>query len=322
MCKFHQVISDCGVLTLDGGIATELESLGHSLDSELWSARLLQDAPDDVARVHRDYLNAGADIITSLSYQATVGGFMRIGCSEPQAKDLIQASVRLAKSAIEERAGNQSETSASSSRPKPMVAASVGSYGAYLAGGEEYVGNYGVTISELVGFHETRWGLLAEAGPDVMLCETIPSFCELNAIIQVAENWQDSRSREAGCLPVIVSFSCRDSGHIADGTPIEECAKRIEDSHLDGMGVNCLPPSWVDDLIERIRTSLSKSLMVYPNSGERYDALTKRWTGHRDALDFELSTGRWIALGASIVGGCCRTTPQSIRAISRVCREH
>lgn len=316
MNKFRQAISDLDVLVLDGGIATELEKLGHSLDDALWSARLLDDAPEDVMAVHRQYLQAGADIITTLSYQATVEGFVRTGCSEDSAEELIRSSVRLAKSAITSHLDLEG---GSPSRCETIVAASVGSYGAFLAGGEEYTGDYSVSQAELVAFHKKRWDLLAGTEPDLMLCETIPSYPELEAIIEVTESSRNSMPGDSHALPVIVSFSCTDGGHIADGTPIEKCARRIETSLLDGMGVNCVPPSWTDDLIQRMREELTKSVLVYPNSGEQFDAQSKQWVGHSDPVDFEKSAERWVALGASIIGGCCRTTPATVQSIARAC---
>jgi homocysteine S-methyltransferase len=293
------------ILILDGGQATQLEARGHDLGDKLWSARLLLDSPHEITAVHREYLEAGADCITTLSYQATVAGFMAAGVDEDRAKEFLRHSVRIAKAARDEF---WSAAQQAAGRRRPLVAASVGPYGAYLANGAEYTGEYGLSKLELMEFHRERWQLLAEECPDVMLCETIPSLEEAEALAELAQ--------QTPALPTWISFSCRDAQHICNGLAIHECAKKLNSCDaIEAIGVNCTAPGFVAGLIKQVRLASDKKIVVFPNSGESFDARTKRWTGEKDASQFASSARLWRDCGATIIGGCCRTTPSHIRAI-------
>lgn len=291
------------ILILDGGLATELEARGHDLNNGLWSAKLLLESPDEIRAVHLAYLNAGADCITSASYQATLAGFVQAGIGLGQAEQLIRSSVWIARTARDEFW----TTATHENRIRPFVAASVGPYGAYLGNGAEYTGDYGIANAQLLEFHRRRWQLLSEERPDIMLCETIPSLVEATALVELAESSQ---------LPTWMSFSCRDERSISDGTPINECAQ-ITDAcdQIEAIGVNCTAPRFVAGLIDQIHSVTDKRILVFPNSGESFDAQRKCWTGESDVKEFVAYTGQWRKAGASIIGGCCRTTPKHIRAI-------
>jgi len=159
------------VLVIDGALATELERRGCDLKDSLWSAKILLEQPEKIKQVHYDYFKAGADCAITASYQATIPGFAKRGLTEAEAIDLMKKSVALAKEARDEFWTDEANRT---DRAKPFVAASVGPYGAYLANGEEYVGNYGLTEQELMDFHRPRMKALVEAGTDILACETLP----------------------------------------------------------------------------------------------------------------------------------------------------
>ena len=291
------------VIVLDGAFATELEARGFSVNDALWSAKALFERPDLVREVHLDYLRAGADVVTSASYQATVEGFMKRGFSKEEAAALIQKSIQLAQEArdlyLAEREGNGRV---------PFVAASVGPYGAYLADGSEYRGDYGIDEDVLVAFHAERLALLAKAKPDLLACETIPSLVEARAIVRALRQ-EDIR------IPAWFSFSCRNGAEISDGTRIAECARFLNNvSEASAIGLNCTAPQYVESLIGEIRRETTKPIVVYPNSGETYDASDKSW--HGAAEDFGTIARRWRTAGARLIGGCCRTTPREIADIA------
>jgi homocysteine S-methyltransferase len=267
------------VTILDGGLATELEARGFDLSDALWSARLLRDDPGAIRAVHRAYVEAGADCVITASYQATL---------ESLGEGALRLSVKLARDA-----------------KARIVAASVGPYGAARADGSEYTGLYDLKEGGLGGWHAPRFRVLDDAGADLLACETIPSFAEARALAGLL-----------GRTPAWFSFSCKDGERICDGTPIEECAR-----HLDGfdkvmaIGVNCTPPRFVESLVKRIRAVTRKEIVVYPNSGERWDATLRRWTGTRDPGEFAEMAVQWRDAGATMIGGCCRTGPEHIRAL-------
>lgn len=296
-----------GVMVLDGGLATELEARGGDLKDDLWSAKLLTEAPGLIRQVHWDYLAAGADCIVSASYQATVEGFAKRGRSEGEAVELLRDSVRLAReardafwSAPEHRAG----------RLRPLVAASIGPYGAAQADGSEYTGRYGLDEEGLVAFHRRRFEVLARSGADLLACETIPSRVEARALVRLLRESPEAWSW--------LSFSCRDGTHLSDGDEFAAVVAELSEvPQLVAVGVNCTPPQFIPSLIAQARRSTDKPVLVYPNSGEAYDAESKSWRPAADSVDFTESCQSWRELGAALIGGCCRIGPQHIRRIRK-----
>ncbi|KQK09990.1 homocysteine S-methyltransferase 4 [Brachypodium distachyon] len=314
-------------LVLDGALGTELEAHGADLQDELWSASCLVSAPHIIRKVHLDYLEAGANIITTASYQATLQGFQSRGLSSEQSETLLRRSVEIAQEAraifVEGRSKGPyagRENDGSRERRPVLVAASVGSYGAYLADGSEYTGDYGrsVTKEALKNFHRRRLQVLADAGPDLIAFETIPNKLEAQAYSELLEE-NDIR------IPAWFSFTSKDGANAASGDPITECAA-VADScrRVASVGINCTAPGLIHGLILSIRKVTSKAIVVYPNSGETYVAETKEWVdsaGASGTTDFASCVGKWREAGASVVGGCCRTSPATVGAIARALRE-
>ncbi len=296
-----------GVLILDGGLATELEARGYDLNDDLWSARGLMERPDLIGQVHSDYLDAGADCIVSASYQATPLGFMRRGLSQEEAADLLVFSVRLALDARDEFWADPVHQTR---RIKPIVAASVGPYGAYLADGSEYTGDYDIGEQALTDFHRERWRILARSGADLFACETIPSIDEALAFMTLLS--------ETPQVHAWFSFSCVDETRVSDGTKLAELALRLDDSdQVVAIGVNCTAPRFISSLVAEVRGVTDKPIIVYPNSGERFDANERHWSGAKTLDDFAELSVEWRNMGASIIGGCCRTGPAQIGDLRR-----
>ncbi len=296
---------------VDGGLATELERAGHRLDSDLWSAELLIRAPEAIREVHLAYLRAGADCLISASYQASIEVFMSLGMSEGGAADLLCRSVQLA---CEARELHEAESQAMMPRRRPLVAASVGPYGAFLANGAEYTGDYGVSQVRLRDFHRARWEILLDSGADLLACETIPSALEATVLRELIE--------ESPQMPVWVSFTCPDDEHISDGTPVADCA--AEFAHCENVvavGVNCSSPQVCGALARRIRLAVpGKEAVLYPNSGEAYDAEQGAWEASEGAEDLVATARGWHGDGARLIGGCCRTRPDDIRRLGEALR--
>jgi homocysteine S-methyltransferase len=265
---------------------------------------VLRDAPEAIASVHRSYLEAGADVITTASYQATFAGLAREGLSHAEAGVLIQRSVDLALAA---RDAHERSLRASAG-PRRLVAASIGPYGAFLANGAEYTGAYDRDEEGLVEFHRERLHLLARSGADLLACETLPSLTEGRALARLLE--------EAPGIPAWLSFSCRDEAHISDGTPFAECIRALEaHPRIVALGVNCSNPRYVEPLLRTAAALTAKPLVAYPNSGELYDASKRSWRGAASTEDWGASGRRWRAAGTRLIGGCCRTGPGHIRAL-------
>jgi len=298
-------LSGGGVLVLDGGLATELEKAGFDLAHPLWSARLLETAPEAIAGVHRRYLEAGADCITTASYQATRAGFEREGRSRREADALLRRSVTLA---LEVRDRFWADELNRFGRRRPLVAASIGPYGAFLANGAEYTGDYDRGEAGLREFHRERLTRLAASGADLLACETIPSASEARALAALLA--------ETPGPPTWVSFSCRDGERLRDGTPLAECVRLLDPlPRVLAIGVNCTAPAHVESLLRTAALSTRKPLVAYPNSGESYDAARKAWSGIIETERWGELGRLWRAAGARLVGGCCRTGPDEVRSL-------
>ncbi len=298
---FRSALADEGALLLDGGLATQLEAQGADLSDRLWSARLLVEEPEAIADAHLAYFRAGARVATTASYQATFEGFARRGLTHDDAVGLLGRSVDLADRARQRAASEGIEV--------PLfVAASVGPYGAMLADGSEYRGRYGLSVEQLRDFHRERLEVLAAAGPDVLAVETIP---ELEEAVAVA-----SFLGEVDGAAAWISFSCADGGHLNSGVPVEEAVQAV--SGMPGVlavGFNCTAPEHADELVERMHAVTALPIVVYPNSGEGWDAVQRRWTGTGPGHVDGAAAARWRAAGARLVGGCCRVTPDQVRLL-------
>jgi homocysteine S-methyltransferase len=296
-----------GVVVLDGGLATELERRGCDLRDDLWSAGVLIDQPELVRQVHADYLAAGADCIVSASYQATVEGFVKTGMSQAGAERLLQKSVDIA---LEARDAFWSVPANRQGRLRPLVAASIGPYGAFLADGSEFTGDYDLDEQGLMSFHADRWQLLAASGADLLACETIPSATEARVLMKLLEQTPSAFAW--------FSFSCCDDTHISDGTELAAIARELSDSdQVAAVGVNCTAPHFISGLITSVQAVTSKPIVVYPNSGERWEAVGKTWLPGEEAIDLPQASRTWRDRGARLIGGCCRTGPEDIRSIRR-----
>lgn len=279
-------------MIIDGGLSNALEDRGHDLSSDLWTAELLRDSPQEIAAVHRAYFDAGAQVATTASYQASVPGFMRAGMSTAEAEALIRLSVAIARDVRDEGPGR-------------LVAASVGPYGAVLADGSEYAGRYGLTATQLYDFHRPRLELLASEEPDMFAVETIPDLDEAIVLAGLLD--------DIG-LPAWLSFTI-DGDATRAGQPLADAfAVVAETDAAVATGVNCCAPS---DVLAAVRTAhevTGKPGVVYPNSGQVWDSATHTWHGE-PSYDLGLVPA-WIDAGVAYVGGCCRIGPADIAALA------
>jgi homocysteine S-methyltransferase len=292
------------VVVLDGALATELERRGADLSDPLWSAKCLLEQPGLIRQVHLDYFRAGAQVATTATYQATFEGFAGRGIERGRAARLMLQAVSLAREARDEFRASMP----AGAQPPLLIAASVGPYGAMRADGSEYRGRYGLTDRELAEFHRPRLEVLARSGADVLAFETLPCLQEALVLAELLD--------EHPGMTAWLCFSCRDGTHNSEGEDIGSCAQALSGHpRIAAIGVNCTVPEHVPELLERMRERAAQPLVAYPNSGERYDAQGKRWLGTA-AHSSAAQARQWVAAGARLVGGCCRTTPADIRVLS------
>lgn len=298
------------VMILDGGMGTELERRGADLNDPLWSAKLLIDSPHLIEQIHYDYFQAGADVAVTASYQSTVEGFVRRGIESSRAEELLQSSVELTCRARERFWAEQGHRR---NRVRPLVAASIGSYGAFLADGSEFSGDYGLSLDQLVDFHRPRLELLVSSDADLIAFETIPSRLEAEALLQLLEEFPRTVAW--------ISFSCRNESEVCHGELFRDCVAFADTSEqIVAVGLNCTPPRFVESLLRSAAGWTVKPLVAYPNSGEIWDSASHSWLSEADTITFGRAARLWYESGARLIGGCCRTTPEDIAAISDALR--
>jgi homocysteine S-methyltransferase len=290
---------DAGTLVLDGGMSNQLESAGHDLSDSLWSARLLAERPEAITEAHLAYFEAGASVAITASYQATFEGFAGRGIGRGRAAELIALSVELARDAARQAHAK------GVTRPL-FVAASAGPYGAMLADGSEYRGRYGLTVEELERFHRKRLEVLAAARPDVLALETVPDTDETKALLRAI--------RGLG-VPAWLSYTVSGRRTRA-GQPLEEAFALAADAdEVVAVGVNCCAPEDADAAVATAARTAGKPVVVYPNSGEAWDAEARAWNGRSTFAPAQVEG--WRAAGARLIGGCCRVGPEAIAEVAR-----
>jgi homocysteine S-methyltransferase len=306
---FAPFLARSGAAVVDGAFATELERRGADLRDPLWSARVLLEQPSLIRAVHDDYFAAGADVAITATYQATFEGLKTRGLDAAAAALLMRSAVQIA---IDSRdaywSAHSSRQASDMTATMPVVAASVGPYGAFLADGSEYVGNYALDDDALVAWHRPRFAVLANSGADLLACETIPCGAEARAFLRLLSEHRDARAW--------ISFAARDGAHIASGERFADLARECgAHPQVVAVGINCTAPQHVASLIRDARAATDAAIVVYPNSGETYDAVSHGWLPGVECASFADAAERWLDAGATIVGGCCRTSPDDIRAV-------
>lgn len=289
---------------LDGAMATELEARGCNLADSLWSAKVLLENPQLIRDVHLDYFRAGAQVAITASYQATPAGFAARGLDEAQSKALISRSVELARKAREAYLAENPQAGTL------LVAGSVGPYGAFLADGSEYRGDYVRSREVFQDFHRPRVEALLDAGADLLACETLPSFAETAALAALLSDYPSARAW--------FSFTLRDSEHLSDGTPLREVITLLQGyPQVVAVGINCIALENTTTALAHMQSLTPLPLVVYPNSGEHYDAQSKTWHHHGESCAMlQDYLPQWLAAGAKLIGGCCRTTPKDIAELN------
>ena len=268
------------ITKLDGGLSTALENNGNKLTTSLWTGELILAKPSEITKAHLDFISAGSEIIITSSYQLSYLGCSKRGWSESKTDQALRGSTQLAKDAV------------TASGKVVKVAASIGPYGAALADGSEYKGNYGVTKSFLKDFHARRLEVLISTSPDLLALETMPDTFEVEVLLELLSDCP---------IPYWVSYSCKAGNQTNAGQSFTEAVSLAKNAMA--VGINCTAPELITDLL--LSAEGIKPFVVYPNSGRSWNAKTKEWEGSSQAGFDELLIKSWISAGAQIIGGCC-----------------
>lgn len=281
-------------LAIDGGMSTELEQQGCTLEGSLWTAQALLDNPALIESAHKAYVDAGAGVVITASYQISRAGFAENGHTSGDADRALRSSIEVARKAV---AGTNT-----------LVAASVGPYGAILHDGSEYKGNYGKTLEELRAFHAERLDVLVSAHPDLLAIETIPDALEAAALIAALAEFPGAIAW--------MSFSLGPDGKLWAGQSLTEAAQIAASSPaIVAIGVNCVDPALVSAAIAEIRTVTDLPVVIYANGGGTWNADSGLWQ-NAAADSLVAFSADWIKQGATLIGGCCGTHAGDIRQLA------
>lgn len=289
-------------VVLDGAMSTPLERLGADTNNDLWTAKALIDNEELVYEVHKMYFEAGADLIITDTYQANVQAFEKVGYSEKEARNLIKKAVKIAQKARDDYENKTGKHN--------YIAGTIGPYGAYLANGSEYRGDYELSTKEYQQFHLPRIEELVTTGVDILAIETQPKLDEVLAILELLKKKYPQQK-------VYVSYTLSDDDTISDGTPLPRAIHALEDySQVIAVGINCVKLELVEPALKNMKEITDKHLIVYPNSSAVYDPKSKTWSQPKTSVTFEELIPNWYEAGARIIGGCCTTGPKEIKAVA------
>lgn len=281
---------------LDGGLSTALENLGADTSSRLWTAGAVMTSPDLVMEAHRSYVEAGADVVTTASYQCGVEEFVAAGLGPAEARRALVATTELARRAT---VGTD-----------VAVAASLGPFGASRADGSEYSGRYDASFDDVIRYHRDKIAIVVDTGPDIVAVETLPRADEAAAIADALV--------AVGAPPAWFSFGCRDARTTYGGDDLATAIGRVIDyPALVAIGVNCAAPDVIDGAIETVGSVRRGAPMVaYPNHGRRWDAVHARWIGDAHRFPESELVDRWTASGVALLGGCCGVGPTDVARLT------
>ncbi len=281
------------MIKLDGGLSTALENNGNNLKTSLWSGELIRSKPDEITRAHLDFINAGSQIIITSSYQISYLGCEKRGWSDLQVEQALRDSTSLAKAAVNK------------SGRDVKIAASVGPYGAALADGSEYKGDYGLNKSALKDFHARRLDILISTSPDYLALETMPDTFEVEVLVELLKDCP---------IPYWISYSCKEGNQTNAGQSFQSAIDVAEAAAL--IGINCTKPELITELMRSAKSS--KPFVIYPNSGRIWDADKKIWTGSARSGFSNKLIQEWVEAGAQIIGGCCGIGANEINELSLI----
>ena len=283
-------MSQSKINKLDGGLSTALELNGNKLSTSLWTGELIRTAPNEITKAHLDFIIAGAQIIITSSYQLSYVGCENRGWSSAQTDEALYKSTQLAIDAV------------SQSGQAVKVAASVGPYGAALADGSEYRGNYGVGKSALRDFHARRIEVLIASNPDYLALETMPDTQEVEVLLDLLSDCP---------IPYWISYSCKEGNQTNAGQSFASAVDLAQSAMA--VGVNCTAPELITGLLSSASSTVP--YVVYPNSGRSWDAVGKVWIGTTQVGFADSLVKEWIDQGAEIIGGCCGIGPKEITSL-------
>jgi homocysteine S-methyltransferase len=278
---------------LDGSMSFPLEQLGYNLKNKLWTGMALISDPDIIKNIHKDYINAGADYISTSTYQVSYDRLQNMGYQSSEIKKVFQKSVDIVKEAIKE----------SRSKKEIKIVGSFGPFASYDPNASEYVGKYNSTDDEIKNFHLNNINIIEETDLDIILYETIPCIREIKILSKILSQTNKE---------IWISITCNENIEFRDGSSFKEACKIISQiDQITTLGINCFSPLLVEKALKKLKKYSNKKTLVYPNSGEKYNPKDKYWSGKNEFNNLMIKN--WLSLSPDIIGGCCRVGYNNIK---------
>jgi len=278
---------------LDGSMSFPMEHLGYNLKNKLWTGMALISDPDIIKNIHKDYINAGADYISTSTYQVSYDRLQNMGYQSSEIKKVFQKSVDLVKEAIKE----------SGSKKEIKIVGSFGPFASYDPNASEYVGKYNSTDDEIKNFHLNNINIIEETDLDIILYETIPCLREIKILSKILSQTNKE---------IWISITCNENIEFRDGSSFKEACKIISQiEQITTLGINCFSPLLVEKALKELKKYSNKKTLVYPNSGEKYNPKDKYWSGKNEFNNLMIKN--WLSLSPDIIGGCCRVGYNNIK---------
>ena len=278
---------------LDGSMSFPLEQLGYNLKNKLWTGMALISDPDIIKNIHKDYMNAGADYISTSTYQVSYDRLQNMGYQSSEIKKVFQKSVDIVKEAIKE----------SRSKKEIKIVGSFGPFASYDPNASEYVGKYNSSDDEIKNFHLNNINIIEETDLDIILYETIPCLREIKILSKILSQTNKE---------IWISITCNENIEFRDGSSFKEACKIISQiEQITTMGINCFSPLLVEKALKELKKYSNKKTLVYPNSGEKYNPKDKYWSGKNEFNNLMIKN--WLSLSPDIIGGCCRVGYNNIK---------
>ena len=285
---------------LDGAMGSELIRWGMELPEHIWSAAANLTNPELVLKIHREYVDAGADYITANTFRTTPRAFGKLdslvaGFVEVNKKDAVLNSRNSLFTAVE----LAKEAASNSVKVLGSIASLEDCYSPELFPGK----NTAITEFRQLG------GWLSDAGVDILLLETMNSIAEAEAGLIALQSFE---------LPIWVSFVMKDDEHLLSGDLLLDALTLLQDHSVNTVLLNCNPLQRTEKAMILLTKNWTGKWGIYPNLGIGEPSPNGRITKYESMEKFTALMEKAIDLGASVAGACCGSPPEQISEISKI----
>ena len=280
-------------LIMDGAMGTELMRRGIELPLPLWSSMSNIDQFDQVMNIHKDYLDAGCDILTTNTFRTTPRTFIKAGYSQNESEIISEQCCNMAIEAAKQAVKKENTLIAGSVAPLEDCYEP-----SYFPGKEIAKKEFRLIIDRII-----------RKGVDILLFETMGNYEEIESALQVSNHIDIQRW---------LSIVLKNKNSILDGTELQKVVELANKNKIDMVLINCTPVNIISEALDIFLGYRKGKWGVYPNAGENMPTKDGEFVSKLDDESFCKAIQDYITLGASVVGSCCGSTPNTVRKISNM----